>query len=133
MLISSSQQLLDGARRLVDARPADLFGELIAFHAVFAVDNRSVITVQSRDLINATVADQRRVRRLQARYATLWVDAVLSCDDGVNKRTARAAVHAMFGLINSTPFSATLPRARMIDLLVAMATVALSQLPRLPE
>jgi AcrR family transcriptional regulator len=131
ILVSSSQQLLDGVRRLVAARPPDLLGELIMFHAVFAVDNRSVITVQSRDLINATVADQRRVRRLQSLYATFWVDAVMSRHGGVDKRTARSAVHAVFGLVNSTPFSSTLPRAQMIELLVAMATGALSPWPRL--
>ena len=125
MLVSISQHLLDGGMLLAEGGPTDLLERLILFHCEFAVDNRSLIAVHFRDLIHATAADQRRVRRLQASYATLWVDAVLARSDGVDPRIARAAVHATFGLMNSTPFSSTLPRARMIDLLSAMAESAL--------
>ncbi|MGD9705808.1 MAG: TetR/AcrR family transcriptional regulator [Acidimicrobiia bacterium] len=128
MLIGISEQLLAGGARLAAEAPADLPERLILFHSQFAVDNRSLITVHFRDLIHATAADQYRVRRLQARYAAIWVDAVSTRYSGLDARTARAAVHATLGLINSTPFSSTLPRARMIDLLVAMAGGALGQL-----
>jgi AcrR family transcriptional regulator len=121
MLIAISQQLFDGGALLVAGRPVDLLERLVLFHCEFAVDNRSLIAVHFRDLIHATVADQRRIRRLQARYASLWVDTFLARNLGVDPRAARAAVHAAFGLMNSTAFSSTLPRARMIDLLSAMA------------
>lgn len=127
MLVGISQYLLDGGSRLAAAAPDDLLDRLVRFHCEFAVDDRPLITVHFRDLIHANEADQRRVRRLQARYAAIWVDAVMDrC--AVDRRTARPAVHATFGLINSTPFSATLPRARMIDLLAGMALGALGAL-----
>jgi AcrR family transcriptional regulator len=125
MLVSISQQLLDGGRRLAAGQPPDLLERLILFHCQFAVDNRSLITVHFRDLIHASIADRRRVRRLQATYALLWTNTVVATNLGVDERTARAAVHATFGLINSTPFSSTLPRAAMIDLLSAMSSSAL--------
>lgn len=128
MLVSISQKLYDGGRRLADSRPPDLLELLILFHCQFAVDNRSLITVHFRDLIHASVADRRRVRRLQATYASLWTNTVIAKNPGVDERTARAAVHATFGLINSTPFSSTLPRDAMIDLLSAMSSSALGRL-----
>jgi AcrR family transcriptional regulator len=128
MLVSISQQLLDGGRTLAESQPPDLLEQLILFHCQFAVDNRSLITVHFRDLIHASVADRRRVRRLQATYALLWTNTVVARNLGVDERTARAAVHATFGLINSTPFSSTLPRAAMIDLLSAMSSSALAGL-----
>lgn len=128
MLVSISQHLLDGGTRLTLEYPDDALAHLIAFHCEFAVDDRSLITVHFRDLIHARPADQARVRRLQARYVSLWVDAVLDRSPTIDRRTAIAAVHATFGLINSTPFSTRLPRARMIELLSSMATAALDRL-----
>lgn len=124
MLVGISQHLLESGSKLPATGSPDLLDRLIRFHCEFAVDDRSLITIHFRDLINAGPTDQRRVRRLQARYAAIWVDAVVA-RYGIDRRTARSAVHAAFGLINSTPFSATLPRGRMIDLLAAMATAAL--------
>jgi hypothetical protein len=43
----------------------------------------------------------------------------------LDARTAQAAVHATFGLINSTPFSARLAVVDMVELLSAMALDAL--------
>ncbi len=127
MLVSISQHLLDGATLLADHRSDDLLERLIHFHCEFAVDNRSLITVHFRDLIYATASDERRVRRLQSRYAALWVDAVLARVGGIDEHTARAAVHATFGLINSTPFTSSLSRTRLINLLSTMAANGLLQ------
>ena len=128
MLVSISQHLFDGGRRLAARQSPDLLEQLILFHCQFAVDNKSLITVHFRDLIHASTADRRRVRRMQAMYALLWTSTVVAKNRGVDERTARAAVHATFGLINSTPFSSTLPRAAMIDLLSAMSSSALGGL-----
>jgi hypothetical protein len=43
----------------------------------------------------------------------------------VTEPGARAAAHAVFGLINSTPHSAYLDRAQMAELLYRMALAAL--------
>ncbi|MFP5487767.1 MAG: TetR/AcrR family transcriptional regulator, partial [Acidimicrobiia bacterium] len=63
----------------------------------------------------------------QARYVTLWADALQARSPHLERRQAQSAVHAAFGLINSTPFSSRLPRAEMLSLLRAMANAALDQ------
>lgn len=130
MLIDISRHLLDGGARLAHPPTATTLDRLVAFHCEFAVDNRSLITVHVRDLIHALPADQALVRRLQARYVSSWVDALTHRTPELDRRTAGAAVHAAFGLINSTPYSSRLPRARMVELLRSMATAALADLDR---
>ena len=129
MLVSISQQLLDGGRHAGRESAAGPARAVDPLPCQFAVDNRSLITVHFRDLIHASVADRRRVRRLQATYASLWTEH-RGCQEPRRRRAhrPRAAVHATFGLINSTPFSSTLPRAAMIDLLSAMSSSALGGL-----
>ena len=124
MLVGISQYLLDGGRRVV-AESSDPVADLIAFHAEFAVDDRSLITVHFRDLVHARPDDQAKVRNLQARYVAIWADALRERCPDLERRRAQAAVHAAFGLINSTPFSARLPRSDMLALLTAMGSAAL--------
>lgn len=126
MLVGISQYLLDGGREVVAASDEPI-RDLVAFHAEFAVDNRSLITVHFRDLVHALPADRSRVRSLQARYVGLWADALQARSPHMERRQAQAAVHAAFGLVNSTPFSSRLPRAEMLSLLRAMATAALDR------
>lgn len=128
MLTSISEVLLDGGQRLVDrvADPGDLLAGLVRFHVDFALDNPALITVQERNLANLTDADRKRVRALQRRYVEVWVTAIRSGDPGVDEPTARAAAHATFGLINSTPHSRHLGRERMGGMLRNMAIGALT-------
>src|SRR5690606_26647122 len=107
MLVGISQYLFDGGRRVVAESPDPIRG-LIAFHAEFAVDDRALITVHFRDLVHARPADRSKVRNLQARYVALWSDALQVRAPHLEKRQAQAAVHAAFGLLNSTPFSGRL-------------------------
>lgn len=125
MLIGISQYLLDGGRRIVAERGDDVQERLVRFHAEFAVDDRALITVHFRDLVHATDADQAAVRSRQARYVSVWVDVLQRRHCELDRRTAGAAIHATFGLINSTPHSSRLPRAAMLDLLTRMALGAL--------
>ena len=76
--------------------------------------------------MHATEADQQRVRQLQSRYALLWAEELRRRQPALDARTAQAAVHATFGLINSTPFSARLAATDMVELLTAMALRALT-------
>lgn len=131
MLIDISEYLLAGGRDVVerasDDTPADdVLDRLISFHAEFAVDDQALITVHFRDLVHARPADQARVRNLQGRYASLWADALQARSPGLDRSRAQAAIHACFGLLNSTPFSARLPRAEMLTLLAAMSRGALA-------
>ncbi len=139
MLIDISEFLLAGGSRVVGERvaddgadaddPADTAGRaltrLIRFHAEFAIEHRSLITVQFRDLVHASDADRSRVRGLQSRYASLWCTELQRRTPALSRRSAHAVVHATFGLLNSTPFSARLPRAAMLELLATMAEQAI--------
>jgi AcrR family transcriptional regulator len=127
MLIAISEHLLHGGRSLAELDTDDLLQDLILFHCRFAVANEALITVHFRDLIYASATDQQRVRQLQARYVALWVGTLIALDPSIDRRTARAKVHATFGLINSTPFSSALPQHAMIELLRTMSINALAE------
>ncbi|MCC8250550.1 TetR/AcrR family transcriptional regulator [Actinosynnema sp. NPDC023794] len=128
MLTSISERLLDGGQNRVAASgdPAHALRELIRWHVDFALDDPALITVQIRNLANLTDPDRRRVRALQRRYVEVWVETIRKTSPEVDEPTARAAAHAVFGLINSTPHSAHLDRDQMAALLSQMALASLS-------
>lgn len=128
LLVEISRTLLAGGRERAAAAahgPAAVRA-LVDWHVSFALDNPALITVQSRDLTSLGGPEQRTVRRLQRSYVELWVDAIRSLDGEVDKATALAAAHAVFGLINSTPHSARIDKAAMGRLLSRMAMAALT-------
>jgi AcrR family transcriptional regulator len=127
MLTSISEFLLTGGQQTLAAtgEPADALPELIRFHVDFALDNPALITVQERSLGSLAEADRRRVRAAQRRYVEVWVHSIRASVPDVAEPAARAAAHAVFGLINSTPHSAHLDRAQMAELLYRMALAAL--------
>lgn len=55
----------------------------------------------------------------------IWVDAMVERRRGLTEAAARPAVHAVLGLINSTPFSPRTTPTKMVSLLRAMATAAI--------
>ncbi|MCE6998041.1 TetR/AcrR family transcriptional regulator [Saccharothrix sp. S26] len=128
MLTSISERLLDGGLNRVAAsgEPGQALRELIRWHVDFALDDPALITVQIRNLANLTDPDRRRVRALQRRYVEVWVETIRKTSPEVDEPTARAAAHAVFGLINSTPHSAHLDRDQMAALLSQMALASLS-------
>lgn len=126
MLVDISEYLLEGGRAVVAEGGDDVLERLVRFHAEFAVHDKPLITVHFRDLVHATEADQRRVRQLQSRYALLWAEELRRRNPDLEPRTAQAAVHATFGLLNSTPFSARLGTADMVALLEHMALTSLT-------
>ena len=128
MLVRISERLLaEGSARVADAEgPEQALAALIGWHIDFALSHPALIVVQDRDLANVAESDRRRVRRLQRRYVEVWVGVLRAIDPDRDEGGARAAAHAVFGLINSTPHSAhALPRAPMADLLARMASAAL--------
>lgn len=128
MLTSISEILLAGGQARVDGggTPAEILGALVRFQVDFALDNPALITVQERNLGNLTDPDRRRVRALQRRYVEVWVDTIRAAIPDTDEPTARAAAHAIFGLINSTPHSRYLDRAQMALLLRGMALGAIT-------
>jgi AcrR family transcriptional regulator len=129
MLTSISEILLAGGqdRSVSEHDPDGLLAELVRFHVDFALDNPALITVQERNLGNLTDPDRRRVRALQRRYVEVWVQAIQAVVVRVDEPSARAAAHAVFGLINSTPHSRHLDRDQMAALLREMAVAALTR------
>jgi AcrR family transcriptional regulator len=129
MLTSISEELLAGGQERRDANePTAVLAELVRFQVDFALDNPALITVQERNLGNLTEPDRRRVRALQRRYVEVWVQAIRDRDQAADEPTARAAAHAVFGLINSTPHSRHLGRAGMAAMLCEMALGALGSM-----
>jgi AcrR family transcriptional regulator len=129
MLRSISEYLLAGGqRKMAEAdSPAKALPELVNFHVDFALDNSALITVQERDLANLAEPDRHQVRTLQRKYVEVWVHAIRASVPSSSERTARAAAHAVFGLLNSTPHSAAaeLDRDDLAALLHRMAMAAI--------
>jgi AcrR family transcriptional regulator len=137
MLVTISEQLLARATVLASIRrvPARQFNaktergealaDLVDAHVAFALDRPDLITVQYRDLVYASPDAQRAVRRLQSRYVELWVEQLEGLVAEADTRRSRATVHAVLGMLNSTPHSARLPRDEMASLLRDMALAAL--------
>ncbi|WP_240135543.1 SACE_7040 family transcriptional regulator [Streptomyces sp. MUM 178J] len=106
LLVGISERLLTGGRHRVaeaDGDPAAVLASLIDGHIDFALDDRPLITLHDRELDRLRDADRRKVRQLQRQYVELWVAAVRDICPEVPEAQARAAVHAVFGLLNSTP------------------------------
>jgi len=128
MLVRISERLLAEGTSRLDAAPDPraALDALIGWHIEFALANPALIVVQDRDLANVAEPDRRRVRRLQRRYVEVWVGVLRRLDPGRTEQVSRAAAHAVFGLLNSTPHSAhALPRHDMAALLHRMAMAAL--------
>ncbi|MER5636485.1 TetR/AcrR family transcriptional regulator [Kitasatospora sp. NPDC002227] len=141
LLVGISERLLEeGRRRVGEAGSASgALDALIGGHVDFAIDDRDLITLHDRELLHLKEEDRRRVRRLQRGYVELWVDVVREAFPPLATPEAaplaRSAVHAVFGLLNSTPHSAGrksgdsergLPRDAMAALLHDLAQGAFS-------
>ncbi|MFJ3765307.1 TetR/AcrR family transcriptional regulator [Streptomyces sp. NPDC090082] len=124
LLVGISERLLSGGRlRVAEAGgdPDVLLGSLIDGHIDFALDDRPLITLHDRELDRLKDEDRKRVRQLQRQYVELWVAVVRELYPDAGESEARTAVHAVFGLLNSTPHLAALGRRPMEDLLRKLA------------
>ncbi len=128
MLVSISDDLLaEGRRRLADASDSSsALAGLVDWHVEFALRHQPLIVVQDRDWAALPDEARARVRETQRQYVVLWVRVLLQVRSDLDDRRARAVVHAVFGLINSTPHSALLPVEEMRPLLARMALAALA-------
>ncbi|MFJ8074795.1 TetR/AcrR family transcriptional regulator [Streptomyces sp. NPDC096176] len=106
LLVGISERLLSGGRLRVeeaDTGPEAVLASLIDGHIDFALDDRPLITLHDRELDRLRDSDRKLVRQLQRQYVELWVAVVRELNPQVAESEARAAVHAVFGLLNSTP------------------------------
>ncbi len=129
MLVGISEYLLNGGRARAASTndPGEALAELVEFHVDFAIQHPQLITVQDRDLANLPVQVRHKVRALQRAYLQIWVDTLLEHIPELSPEAARIAVHGAFGLLNSTPHSATVSDPHQVAaLLRRMAIAALS-------
>ncbi|MEV6108997.1 TetR/AcrR family transcriptional regulator [Streptomyces sp. NPDC051940] len=112
LLVGISERLLAAGRQRSAAASGDeLLDELIRGHIDFALHDRPLIILHDRELDRLRDEDRKLVRQLQRQYVELWVAAVRSAYTGLGEPEARTAVHAVFGLLNSTPHLS--PRASL--------------------
>ncbi|MEZ0090271.1 TetR/AcrR family transcriptional regulator [Streptacidiphilus sp. EB129] len=132
LLVGISERLLGEGRRRVDEAgdPQSALDSLLEGHIDFALDESALITLHDRELLHLPDGERHRVRSLQRQYVELWVGVARDTFPGLDDE-ARAAVHAVFGLLNSTPHSAAgqegaRDRAAMASLLHRLALGALA-------
>jgi AcrR family transcriptional regulator len=129
MLLDISQRLMDeGGRRAAASADAEAaLDALLRWHVSFALSQPDLITVQNQELANVPEPARRQIRRLQRLYVEEWVTVLSELSPRAAQASLRTAVHATFGLLNSTPHSAAeLPPEAMADLLCAMGRAALT-------
>lgn len=104
LLVGISGRLMAAGKLWVAeaANPVDALDSLIRGHIDFALDDRPLITLHDRELDRLRESDRKLVRQLQRQYVEQWVDVVRRVHPAPEP-DARAAVHAVFGLLNSTP------------------------------
>lgn len=126
-LTSISEQLLsEGRRRRAEAADTDAaLDALIAWHVEFALNHPALIVIQDREWSNLPAEAQKTVRAFQLSYIDAWVETLRDLRPTLDRATARAAIQAVFGLINSTPHSARISSDAMAGLLASMARDAL--------
>jgi AcrR family transcriptional regulator len=108
LLIDVSHQLLEqGTRRSKNGSAYESLKLLIAFHTDFALRDRDLIRIQDHDFANLAPEDARTVSRLQRAYLEVWVEVLGQIDPTLGEGVARTMVQAVFGLLNSTPHSAS--------------------------
>ncbi|MFB7354572.1 SACE_7040 family transcriptional regulator [Streptomyces gardneri] len=124
LLVGISERLLTGGRIRVGETAGDpeaVLASLVDGHIDFALDDRPLITLHDRELDRLKDEDRKRVRQLQRQYVELWVAVVRELYPDSSESEARTAVHAVFGLLNSTPHLAALGRRSMEELLRRLA------------
>ncbi|MFB7589664.1 TetR/AcrR family transcriptional regulator [Streptomyces sp. NPDC056169] len=124
LLVGISERLLTGGRIRVGETTGDpeaVLASLVDGHIDFALDDRPLITLHDRELDRLKDEDRKRVRQLQRQYVELWVPVVRELYPAVGEAEVRTTVHAVFGLLNSTPHLAALGREPMEALLRRLA------------
>lgn len=105
LLVGISEYLHDGGTRIIGegAPPRETLTALVDFHADFALSEPDLIRIQDRDLHALPEAERRSVRRLQRQYVTAWARVVRDVHPELDEDAATVRVHALFGMVNSTP------------------------------
>lgn len=84
--------------------PAGVLRRLVDFHLAFALGEPELIRIQDRDLTSLPTEARSSLRRLQRQYVSLWVAALRRQAPGLSEDAATVTIHAVFGMVNSTPY-----------------------------
>lgn len=109
LLVGISGRLLAGGKQRAaetsepERDPVAVLDSLVRGHIDFALDDRPLIVLHDRELDRLRDTDRKLVRSLQRQYVELWVQVVREVHPRLAEPEARACVHAVFGLLNSTP------------------------------
>ncbi len=128
LLLDSSQRLMAGFEATVaeGAPDLDTLRNLVAFHADFAISERDVIRIQDRELANLPAESNHRVREVQRRYIRGWQQILARLRPELGDADLEVRMHAVFGVLNSSPYNAKLDAA--IDVRAVLAETALATL-----
>lgn len=133
LLVNASERLVAGCESILTESAAaqessiDTLANLVRFHIDFALSERDVIKTQERELARLPTEANRTVRALQRRYVQSWSEVLSKARPEFSLREIDVRVLGVFGLLNSTPFSARQQdgaRAREIFAEMAMAALA---------
>ena len=128
LLVGASERLLAGYEAIIAEKLGDeeTLRRLVRFHLDFATNERDVILAQERELVNLPEEPRRRVRSLQRRYVNGWVQITERVMPDASRADLTVRLHAVFGLLNSTPYSGSLASpSRVRDILADLALSAL--------
>src|SRR5438477_3034550 len=106
---SITERMLQSAEDIqkADSPPAEMLDQLVALHVCTAVTDRALLTVWIKDWQSLPEADQRRIRRRQVEYLSVWQQALVRLRSDLEPDQAEAIVHAAIGAINSVAFHET--------------------------
>ncbi len=113
-------ELLRGAiERLEGLEPEDALDVLIETHMTLALEQGEALMLLVRELRHVPDYYQRAAERNDARYTDTWAEVIIKLHPKLTLDEARAAAHAVMGLIGSAArdnvvYSIANPRHRMI-------------------
>ena len=127
LLVAVSQRLLGGAREILeeDIESGAKLERLVAFHTDFALLEPDTIRIQGRDLELLAPEANRRVRSLQRAYLEQWREVLTAVRPDLDRDECELRLQAVFGLLNSTPYSAGRVAAKT-DRAQILASMAMS-------
>ena len=126
LLVDSSERLMAGFESTVARGAPDLetLRNLIEFHADFATSERDVIRIQDRELAQLPVESNHLVREIQRRYIQGWQQIVSRLRPELSPADLEIKMHAVFGVLNSTPYNAKLDQATDVRRVLADTALA---------
>lgn len=126
LLVGASERLFAGYEQIIaeGLSDAETLRALVQSHLDFATTHRDVILAQERELINLPEAPGRQVRSIQRRYVEGWVTIAGRLRPETSRADLTVRIHAVFGLLNSTPYSGSLATPAQVRRILAEMALA---------